>query len=1221
MKIQKRDGTYESISLDKIRYRLQKLKNDKALGILDIDIDTIALKVVSSIYDGVSSRELDEEASRIAVSMSENPEFQQLGSRIIISNHHKSTNECFSEVMEALYNNTDKSGNHSPIIADDVINIIRENKNVFNLEIDYNRDYMFDYFGFKTLEKSYLLKIYNKDLKKMVVVERPQHLYMRVAIGIHKDDVKNILKTYHLISQHYYTHATPTLFNSGTRLSSLSSCFHEDTIVATINKGPIKIKDVEIGDTVITHLGNNKKVLQIHKNLLNDRKLYEINIAKTVSIQVTDNHKLYGVMTKRNKSGGKSICGDPQWIEVKDLKKGDYICIPNNNNIDYTKKLDISLYTNTIINNNIDLTNNYTFEITEEKITQKTHFENMKNAKVHNTVNRFWNIDGDFAKFVGVFYGDGNIITLKTRNIIKPKGISITINDKNKTLIEFCKNYGEKLFGIKSSVHNIKNQNITQVSYHSVIIGEIFKELFGIHFNNKKIWLEIFKWEKYMVKKLVEGLITTDGCISKNNNVSIQMSNVKFMRDLYYLLRNNNIDTSYGNIKKQKGATENHIQISIPLSEININNINKTYTDNRLNKVHNPLCKNQYSPKIYNGFKFLKFENKIEIKENLPKYVYTLGVEDDHSYNVGGIIAENCFLIGTHDSLEGIFKTMTDCAKISKLSGGIGFHVSNIRAKGSIIRGTNGTADGLVPMLKVYNEISKYIDQGGGKRKGSFACYLEPHHADILEFLDLKKNQGSENMRARDLFYAIWMSDLFMKIVENNGDWYLMCPDECPGLSDVYGEEYENLYWKYVKENRYKKIVKAQEIWTKILELQIEKGVPYIGYKDAVNKKCNQKNLGTIKSSNLCMEISLYSDKDEYGTCNLCSVALPKFVEYDENNNPFFNFEKLREISEYIIEPMNKVIDNNHYPTPEAKYSNMKNRPLGIGVQGLADVYFKMGLPSDSKEAIKLNKEIFETLYYGCMQGTINASKKDGPYESFNGSPFSEGKLQFDLSKEFDNIDLNNYLSGRWDWDTLRKDLVKYGARNSMLTALMPTASTAQIMNNSEAFELVDSCIFKRRVLSGEFMVVNKYLVKDLQKLGLWNADMKNLIIANDGSIQNIDQIPANIKLIYRNVWETSMKSVIDQAKDRQVFIDQMQSMNLFMANPTISKLTSMHFYAWRNPDGKPSCKSGQYYLRSRGSYQSGKFSIDANLEKQLREKKEEKKEETIEDECLACGS
>jgi len=1310
MKIQKRDGSLEQLSFDKVIYRLKKLCNDASLGILKtIDPDVVAQRVVSSMYDGVTSCELDEEGARIAVSMTENLEYQKLASRIIISNLHKSTIECFSEVMENLYNNTDKDGKPMPIIADDVIEVIRKNKDVLNFAIDYKRDYIFDYFGYKTLERSYLMKILNKETNKMVVVERPQHLYMRVAVGIHKDDIDSVIKTYNYISQHFYTHASPTMFNAGTRLANLSSCFHEDTIVATVNKGPMKIKDVVIGDQVITHKGNVKKVVQLHKNPLNGRKFYEVNIAKSAPLKVTDNHKLWVMRTvnevkekkerkrrimydiefvreflkqencelltseyknaktkldficmcgklsssnfeniyyknircndrkciysRRGINESKNTCA-PQWVSIEDLQHGDYICIPNKvDNFEYKKTIDLKDFQD-IIESNKDGRVKYEFHCNEDQVTLKSTWitrqtwvkDDINCWKNHSIVKRIWKIDNNFAKFIGVYYGDGHIMTKKdTFGETVIRGIGITIHNINEDLVKFCIEVGEEMFGVHATIRKINGQNITQVLFNSALVGTVFKQLFGIHFNGKKIWSEMFKWDKHLVRNMVEGIVTTDGCVTKSNSLNINMSNVDFMRDLYYLMRNNNIDCSYGTPHRAKQGTTDYVQVNIPIGEISKGNLNKCYTDNRLIHDFMKTCSNQYTPKIFNGFKFLKFEKKT-LLDKCPDYVYTLGVEDDHSYNVGGIIAENCFLIGTHDSIEGIFKTFTDCGKISKVGGGIGVHISNIRAKGSVIRGTNGVSDGIVPMLKVYNTVCSYINQSG-RRKGSFSMYIEPWHADIFEFLDLKKPQGLDEIRARDLFYAIWMPDLFMKQLEKDEDWYLMCPDECPGLQDVYGDEFEELYWKYVEQKRFKRVVKAQEVWMKILDSQIETGVPYIGYKDAVNKKCNQKNLGTIKSSNLCIEISLYSDDKTYAVCNLCSIALPKFVEYDSDNKPFFNHEKLLEVAEYVVKPMNRVIDHNYYPTEETRASNFAHRPLGIGAQGLADVYFKMKLPFESKQAAQLNKEIFETIYYGTLRGSIKMAKEEGAYSSFKGSPFSQGKLQFDLAAEFDNIRLQEYLSGRYDWNSLKEDLVKYGARNSMLMALMPTASSAQIMNNSEAFEAVDSCIFKRRVLSGEYMVVNKYLVEDLDKLGLWSAEMKNRIIAHDGSIQAIPEIPETIKSVYKTVWEISMKTVIEQCRDRGVFVDQMQSMNLFMANPNYKKLSSMHMYAFRNR-----LKSGMYYLRSKSSASSAKFSIDATMEKKIREKQAKgetlnRQEEVLicsidnKDECMACSS
>jgi ribonucleoside-diphosphate reductase alpha chain len=489
--------------------------------------------------------------------------------------------------------------------------------------------------------------------------------------------------------------------------------------------------------------------------------------------------------------------------------------------------------------------------------------------------------------------------------------------------------------------------------------------------------------------------------------------------------------------------------------------------------------------------------------------------------------------------------------------------------------------------------------------------YLSPWHADILDFLELRKNNGSEDMRARDLFYAMWISDEFMKAVESDSDWYLMCPNECPGLTESFGEEFAELYWKYVSEGKYRRKIKAQEIWTKILESQIETGNPYITYKDPINKKSNQKNIGVIKSSNLCSEISLVSTCDRYSCCNLASIALPKYVEYSKGK-PFINFEKLHEVAKYIILGMNRVIDNNVYPTPETELSNMENRPLGIGIQGENHLFIQMRVAFDSPEARQINKEVFECIYHGCLEGSMELAKIDGSYSTFKGSPFSKGLFQFDLAKESDNIDLSEYLSGRYDWDLLRGQVKEHGMRNSMLTACMPTASTSHILGNSESFDPIDSCIYKRRVLSGEYIVLNKYLVDDLIELKLWNKEMKETIILNNGSIQSITSIPENIRVLYKTCWELSMKSVIDLAADRQVFIDQMQSMNLFVKNPSFAKLTSMHFYGW-----KQHLKTGMYYLRSTTNSSAAKFSVNPELEQKLRET-------TIveeESDCLACSS
>jgi ribonucleoside-diphosphate reductase alpha chain len=523
------------------------------------------------------------------------------------------------------------------------------------------------------------------------------------------------------------------------------------------------------------------------------------------------------------------------------------------------------------------------------------------------------------------------------------------------------------------------------------------------------------------------------------------------------------------------------------------------------------------------------------------------------------------------DSIDGIYDTLKNCALISQSAGGIGLSVSNVRATGSYIKGTNGNSNGLVPMLKVFNDTARYVDQGGGKRKGAFAIYLEPWHADVFEFLDLKKNHGKEEMRARDLFYALWTPDLFMKRVEENGDWTLMCPHECPGLETSWGPEFEKLYMKYEREGRGRRTIKAQELWFAILESQTETGTPYMLFKDAANGKSNQQNLGTIKSSNLCTEIIEYTDADEIAVCNLASLALPRYLVTDGNGSITFDHQKLYEVTYQATLNLNKVIDVNYYPVPETQKSNFRHRPIGLGVQGLADTFIALRMPFESDEAAGLNKDIFETIYFAAMTASKDLAIKDGPYETFPGSPLSQGKFQFDLWGVKPE-------SGRWDWESLRAEVVKHGARNSLLVAPMPTASTAQILGNNESFEPYTSNIYVRRVLSGEFMVVNKHLLKDLVALGLWNDQMKQEIIAANGSVQNIARIPQHIKDLYKTVWEISQRRIIDQAADRGAYICQSQSLNLHVLNVNF---------------GKRGLKTGMYYLRTKAAADAIKFTVE----------------------------
>ncbi len=793
MLVLKRDGRRESVKFDKITARIDKLC--KGLNMRYIEPIEIAKKVIDGLYDGVSTQELDNLAAETAASMTtRHPDYALLAAKIAISNLHKTTSQSFSNTMKRLYTYIDpNTGQNAQLLATDVYGIINKHAAKLDAAIDHSRDFTYDYFGFKTLERSYLIKLDGK------IVERPQHMLMRVAVGIHKEDIDAAIETYNLMSEKWFTHATPTLFNAGTPKPQLSSCF---------------------------------------------------------------------------------------------------------------------------------------------------------------------------------------LLTVK------------------------------------------------------------------------------------------------------------------------------------------------------------------------------------------------------------------------------------------EDSIDGIYDTLKQTAKISQSAGGIGLSIHSVRAKGSYIRGTNGVSNGIVPMLRNFDMTARYVDQGGGKRKGSFAIYLEPWHADIFDFLQLKKNHGKEELRARDLFYALWVSDLFMKRVQDNDEWSLFCPNECPGLDEAYGDDFERLYEKYEKEGKAKQVIKAQDLWFEVLEAQIETGTPYMLYKDAANKKSNQKNLGTIKSSNLCTEIMEYTSPDEVAVCNLASIALPKFI----NENGEFDHQKLYDITYVITKNLNKVIDINYYPVKEAENSNLRHRPIGIGVQGLADVFIKLRHPFDSPGARQLNKEIFKTIYFAAMTASKDLAKVDGPYETFKGSPVSKGIFQFDMW----GVEPE---SNRWDWISLKQEVRKHGVRNSLLLAPMPTASTSQILGNNECFEPYTSNIYSRRVLSGEFIVVNKHLMRDLIELGLWDENMKNRIMANNGSIQSIPEIPQDIKDLYRTVWEISQKSVIDMAADRGAYICQSQSMNIHLQDANFGKMTSMHFYAW-----KKGLKTGMYYLRTKAATDAIKFTVKVDEKnqpktaQQLATDQEQKASDMAcsldnPDGCEACGS
>jgi ribonucleoside-diphosphate reductase alpha chain len=664
-------------------------------------------------------------------------------------------------------------------------------------------------------------------------------------------------------------------------------------------------------------------------------------------------------------------------------------------------------------------------------------------------------------------------------------------------------------------------------------------------------------------------------------------------------------------------------------------------------------------------------EKVIETYNTLSEGYYTHATPTLFNSGTGRPQLSSCFLLDLEsDSIEGIFNTLKESAQISKNAGGIGISFTKVRSKGTYIAGTNGTSNGIIPFLKIFNETARAVDQGGGKRKGSIAIYMEPWHSDIMEFLDLRKNQGKDEVRARDLFLAMWMNDLFMERVELDEDWTLMCPHECSGLTETYGQEFRELYTKYENLGKGKRTLKAREVWNKILESQIETGTPYILYKDSINEKSNQANIGVVRSSNLCAEIveatgitktqgeilknkelltklglsEFYGEEsvNETAVCNLASIALPKFI----NKNKTYNFNKLYEVAYAATINLNNVIDVNFYPSPAAKFSNLLHRPIGLGVQGLADVFFMLGLPYESEEAKSINKEIFETIYYASIKASCDLAKTEGAYATYEGSPISKGKLQFDLWAVTP--------TKRWDWDKLREDIKKYGVRNSLTTCIMPTASTASILGNEASCEAQTSNMYTRSVLSGTFILVNKYLVKELVKLNLWGDTLRKKIINENGSIQNIPEVPTNLKEVYKTVYEIKQRDVIDMAADRGAFIDQTQSMNIFMDSPNFAKLTAMHFYGWgrRNfimnadgtpnvpqgetieviydKDGKPRCyrdkksnlKTGIYYLRNKAASDAVKFTVQEEQKKSVDEQMAEISCSLDNpDDCLACGS
>ena len=1155
MRVTKRSGRVEDVKFDNVTNRISKL----TYGLSDtVDVSKVAQQVFSSIYDGIKTHEIDTLSAEICIGMiTSDPDYEILATRITASNIQKRAANNFNIAMRKLH----KAG----IVTHEVLEVSSKVKD----DIQPERDYDFGYFGLKTLEKGYLQKIDGE------IIETPQYMYMRVAIGIHGHDTERVLETYDALSKGLFIHATPTLFNAGTPRPQMSSCFVAGTAVFTTNRGPVPIEEVCIGDNVVTHTGSIKPVLQTHKNLLGDRTLFDVKIYKTPGFQVTGNHRFWSITKEQ-----LHWKDEPQWNSIEHLRVGDWISIPKTNSNTVYEILD--MYELLKDENGAEHWT-YSFEFDGTKMRRLTHFtsEYRPNGITlkGEWFERYIKVDEDFAWFIGSWYGDGCITyqrsSAKSKRTPTHRGISFAQNPNNTTFIEKIEKIGCKYLGVHACISKSNKRNCLSISFNNSAIGNAFNILFGRWSSGKFLWPNMYSWNRNMVSAFIGGLVSTDGCCTLKGNVTVQLTNQPLIKSIFHLSRSVGLDTSLTVGSKPYKDRKQYIgRIQFPWIPEIMKWVYKHYDDNRLYKSERANTTLEIDGKI-----FLRINAKTRVKDNLPEFVYTLGVKDDHSYTVQGVIAENCFLIANkEDSIDGIYDTVKECAQISKWAGGIGLHIHDVRANKSHIRGTNGTSDGIIPMLRVYNSTARYVNQAG-RRKGSIAVYLEPWHADILDFLEIRLNQGDEEARCRDLFSAMWIPDLFMKRVESGGNWSLFCPDTAKGLSDVYGKEFEDLYEKYEAEGLAKKVVPASEIWKAIIKSQSETGTPYMLYKDACNEKSNHKHIGTIKSSNLCSEIVEYTDKDETAVCNLASIALPKYVDVEKKE---FNHEELHRVTKMVTRNLNKVIDKNFYPTENGKRSNMRHRPIGIGVQGLADVFIMLRMSFGSEESRKLNRDIFETIYHASLESSCELAEMYGTYETFKGSPFSQGILQFDM------WDRDPKFSGRYDWNAMR-ELVKKGTRNSLLLAPMPTASTSQILGNNECFEPYTTNIYLRRTLAGEFVVVNKHLVSDLKERGLWSKEMKDLMVKANGSVQNIIDIPDDLKELYKTVWEMSQKTIIDMAADRGVYIDQSQSMNLFVESPTLSKLSSMHMYAW-----KTGLKTGMYYLRSKAKARPIQFSLEA---------------------------
>ena len=1155
MYVTKRDGSQDEVSFDKILTRIKRLGQEAGIK---INYTTLVMKVIDQLYSGISTTKIDELSAEQCASMSSiHPDYNMLAGRITVSNHHKNTKNQFSEVMSQLYQYQDKHDKHSPLITKEIYDIVMSNKEELENMIDYQRDYLIEYFGCKTLERAYLMRV------DKVIVERPQHMWLRVSLGIHGTDMTRVRETYDLMSTKCFTHATPTLFNAGTPHPQLSSCYllgmENDSIEGIYNT----LKDCALISKWAGGIGlhiHNVRASGSHIRGTNGAsngivpmlKVFN-NTAKYVDQCITPETIIYtsqGPIEIQN-----CVAGETEVMNATGCMEsiGDVL------EHSYDGKL-LTIKTLHSLSP-LNITPEHPVWAIQGQATG-VNYKVIKNRLEKGHAQMGWTdakdldensmigypipvykqdqstISEDDCYMYGIILGDGCM-----NNKVESAGY-VSIHTTNKKQIhDFMLSYFEDKC-VKYKVDT--NDNTTRIRWNRCL--ELPYRYQDVYNDNKekrvaKKWLHL---PLSKTKQIVKGLIHTDGCIGKE--IVFDTTSQQLMEGLRYMLLRMGILTS--------GYVRDRVGESHETSNGIIENKKISYTL-RIPKTAEicDLLHIEYNETQY--VKFFSYDNMLytrvqSIEESdYSGILYDLQMTDEHNYMI-------------HNGL---------------------------------------------------------IHNGGGKRNGSFAIYLEPWHADIEMFLQMRKNHGDEELKARDLFYALWMPDLFMERMKNDGSWTLMCPDECPGLADVYGQEFVDLYTKYETAGKGRKTMKARDLWFQVLDAQMETGTPYLVYKDAANKKSNQKNLGTIKSSNLCSEIIEYSDENESAVCNLASIALPAFIRKGDDGTPFYDYDELHRVAKVVTYNLNKIIDVNFYPTDKTRRSNLRHRPIGIGVQGLADVFMQMNLPFAHEESKKMNKLIFETIYHAAVEQSYEMAKERawileplteddfgdrltvdeesnlrsllneyempnlkkncrGAYSTFEGSPASKGILQFDM--------WNVEPTSRYDWATLKTQIQTYGIRNSLLLAPMPTASTSQILGYNECIEPITSNIYNRSTIAGEFMLANKYLMHDLMQLDLWNDKMKNNIIANKGSIQHLEQIPVEIREKYKTVWEIPMRNLIDMAADRGAFVCQSQSLNLWLEDPNYSNLTSMHFYSWSK-----GLKTGIYYLRRRARHQAQQFTIE----------------------------